>query len=240
MPELNFAYHHLGDPVRGDRFTVRPGLFEWQLDAMLEGGHPVQPTFDDGFHSALQIAAPALERRGLTGIFFVITTALGQTGYLSVDGIRELRARGHVVGSHTHRHPRAPYLKDLPDEQVSEEWKRSKSILEAELGEEITTASLPYGLYTERVARLAAAAGYRSLFTSTPTVEPRQLGELTIHGRFGVIADTAPETVAAICRFEAWAIRREQAAWHARRTARRALGPAYVRLRRALLAYRHA
>lgn len=240
MPELNFAYHDLGGRARGDRFTVDVSLFERQLDAMANARAPVTPTFDDGFESSLEIAAPALEQRGLSGAFFVITSGIGARRCLTADGIRELRARGHVIGSHTHNHPRDPYLKDLPDAQVLDEWRRSKAVLEDLLGEPVEAASLPYGFYTRRVAELAAQAGYRDLFISAPTVEPRQLGALTVHGRFGVITDTAPTRIAALCRLDRRALLREQAAWHARRTVKHALGPAYFRLRRGLLAHRHA
>lgn len=240
MAELNFAYHDLGNRARGDRFTVPAELFERQLDAMLDARAPVTPTFDDGFASSLEIAAPALEQRGLAGVFFVITSDIGSKRCLSADGIRELRSRGHVVGSHTHNHPREPYLKDLPDARVLDEWRRSKAVLEDVLGEEVAAASLPYGFYTQRVGELAAEAGYRSLYTSAPVLDARQLGTLVVHGRFGVITDTAPHRIAALCSLDPWAIRREQAVWHAQRTVKRALGPAYLRLRRALLAYRHA
>lgn len=240
MPELNFAYHDLGARARGDRFTVETALFERQLDALHAARAPVLVTFDDGFRSALDVAAPALERRGLLGAFFVITSDIGARRCLSAAGVRELRERGHTIGSHTHNHPRDPYLKDLSDERITDEWCRSRSILEDLLGEEVVTASLPYGFYTRRVGDLAALAGYRSLYISVPAVEPRRNGELTVHGRFGVIADTRPERIAGLCALNRWAIRREQAGWHARRTAKQTLGPFYLRLRDALLARRHA
>jgi len=240
VPELNFAYHDLGGRSRGDRFTVPSDLFERQLDAMLDARAAVTPTFDDGFESSLAIAAPALEQRSLAGAFFVITSGIGARRCLTADGIRELRARGHVIGSHTHNHPRDPYLKDLPDAQVLDEWRRSKSVLEDILGEQVGAASLPYGFYTERVGKLAAEAGYLDLYVSAPLLDPRRLGELTVHGRFGVITDTPPERIAALCRLDRRAILRERTAWYARRTVKHALGPAYFKLRRGLLAYRHA
>jgi peptidoglycan/xylan/chitin deacetylase (PgdA/CDA1 family) len=240
MTDVSFAYHDVGRRTAGDRFTVDVALFGRHADAMRDAPTRVTPTFDDGFKSAIEIVAPALEERSLTGVFFVITNQIGKPDYLTLDDIRELVARGHEVGSHTHSHRRAPYLKDLSDDQVREEWRRSKAILEDTLGTEVTAASVPYGFYTPRVGDLAALEGYRTLYISRPCTEPERRGELTVRGRFGVIADTPPDRIAALCRLDRRAIRREQAVWHARRTAQRALGPAYVRLRRALLGFRHA
>ena len=241
MPAVAFAYHDVGPRRRGDRYTVEPELFERQLDAMREASAPVTLTFDDGGVSALDVVAPILAARGLHGSFFVITNAIGRAGTISAAGIRELRAAGHTVGSHSHTHPYDPFIRDLPDDRLDDEWRRSKVILEDILGEEVDSLSVPYGYYSARVGRSALAAGYRVLYVSDPWTEPRPLaGDSTLRGRFSVIADTPPERIAAICRLDRATLLREAASWRARKLAQRTLGRVYLSLRRSLLARRHA
>ncbi len=70
----------------------------WAAEA--EGG-AVSLTYDDGLPSHLDVAAPALERRGLRGTFYVtwdnIVDRLGDW--------EKLPARGHELGAHTMYHP---------------------------------------------------------------------------------------------------------------------------------------
>ena len=59
-------------------------------------------TFDDGGASA-PIAADLLESRNWRGLFFVTTNLIGTRGFLTPSQIRDLDARGHVIGSHSCR-----------------------------------------------------------------------------------------------------------------------------------------
>jgi peptidoglycan/xylan/chitin deacetylase (PgdA/CDA1 family) len=226
-----------------DRYKLEPAAFAAQLDAvaaaggagLLHDGRPVTLTFDDGGSSALGTIAPLLEERGWRGHFFVTTGRIGTPGFLDEDGVRELAARGHDVGSHSHTHP---VLTRLSDELVAEEWTRSRQILEELLGREVGTASVPTGYYAERVARAAAAAGYATLFTSEPWLEPRRLGALELVGRFAVTAATPSARVAALAAGSRAALLRQSAGWQARKAAKLALGPLYGRIRHAALGRR--
>src|SRR5437016_300230 len=68
-------------------------------------GAPVFLTFDDGGISALHPTADLLERHGWRGHFFITTDRIGTPGFLSAAQVRELHARGHVIGSHSASHP---------------------------------------------------------------------------------------------------------------------------------------
>jgi peptidoglycan/xylan/chitin deacetylase (PgdA/CDA1 family) len=56
-------------------------------------------TFDDGGVSFLDLIAPALERHGWRGLFFIATNWIGSPGFLKASQIAELRQRGHHIGT---------------------------------------------------------------------------------------------------------------------------------------------
>ncbi len=175
VPILN--YHSVG--AVADDYTVPAAAFEQQLDWLARKGFrtvslhdlmesrrtrtPVPEsavilTFDDGKSDALQVVLPALRKRGMHATFFIITGLVGQPGYLSWDGVRELAAAGMEIGSHTATHPR---LADLPDPRVDDELRGSRLRLEEELRRPVEALAYPYNSVRRRIARAAGAAGYR-------------------------------------------------------------------------------
>lgn len=253
MPTVVLGYHDVARaPERDatgftgpgpDRYKLAPEVFAAQLEAIADeggaalagGDAPVVLTFDDGGRSALDRIAPALEAHGWRGHFFITTGRIGTPGFLDEAGVRELAERGHDVGSHSHTHP---YLTRLGDDAVAEEWRRSKDVLESLLGREVATASIPTGYYEERVGRAAAAAGYRALFTSEPWTQARDLDGMALYGRFAVTVATPLQRVRGLASHSRLAIGSEALAWEGRKLAKKALGPAYGRLRHVLLARR--
>lgn len=225
------------------RYKLDRARFAAHLDAVARHGRPaLLPaagegatllTFDDGGASALTSIAPLLESHGFRGHFFVITGSLGGPAFLDDEGVRELAARGHLVGSHTETHPD---LRGLDDAALRREWADSRERLEEVLGGPVSVGSVPYGLLDDRVVRAAADAGYRVLFTSDPRTAPVERNGVVLRGRFGVVAGTSARHVAALCRGSRVAIARERIRWGGHRAATRTLGPAYAELRRRLLA----
>jgi len=153
-------------------------------------------TFDDGGVGAYLYASDLLERFNWRGHFFVTTNHIGQRSFLSGKQIRELRDRGHVIGSHSCSHPSR--MDRLKYEEIVAEWRRSLSVLSDVIGEGVRTASVPAGFYTTRIARAAGEAGIKVLFTSAPGCEKKTVGECLILGRYTVRRKTAPSTVAAL------------------------------------------
>lgn len=196
---------------------------------------PFMLTFDDGGASAERIASE-LADRGWRGHFFITTGLLGRPGFLDRRGVRQIRAQGHVVGSHSHSHP--ALLSSLGDASLDREWSDSVRELADLLGEEVVTASVPGGYMSARVARSARDAGIRRLFTSTPTARVRTAGDLQVVGRFAMYADTTPEAAVALAGADAWAQRRQQWQWELRRPVKRVLGQWYPGMRRWWLARR--
>jgi peptidoglycan/xylan/chitin deacetylase (PgdA/CDA1 family) len=139
-------------------------------------------SFDDGGSSALAPTADLLEARGWRGHFFISTGFTGTRGFLSGAEVRDLDARGHVVGSHTVTHPAR--MADLDEASLRREWRDSRRALEDLLGRDVTVASVPGGLYAPHVARAAAAEGIRVLFNSEPTSRVREADGCVLVGRY--------------------------------------------------------
>ena len=143
------------------------------------GSRPVVAiTFDDGYDDNHEHALPALVRRGLTATFFVtvglverdpaVTERFERLRYpsstvspMSWSQVKELRAAGMDVGSHTWSHPN---LARLTDPAAAEELARSRAVTEDRLGEAVTQLAYPFGKFgrhfTTTTMRLAAEAGY--------------------------------------------------------------------------------
>jgi peptidoglycan/xylan/chitin deacetylase (PgdA/CDA1 family) len=165
-------YHQFGEPA--GRYRIPMWRFEQQLDWLVANGYetvslkevfdfldgkgnlppkPVVITIDDG-HPSQWMAAEALDRRGMIGVFF-ITTRMGR---LSDDQIRSLSQRGHDIQAHSATHAD---LRWVSDAQLRFETEQSKRDLEAILGKPVLYFAYPYGSYDGRVVRAAQAAGYQ-------------------------------------------------------------------------------
>jgi len=98
-----------------NRYKLRLADFDAQLEGVAQvrsdapivvnpsGGSkeqdpPYVVTVDDGGVSYHTIIAGRLEQRGWRGHCFVSTDFIGQRGFLTADQIRDLDARGHVIG----------------------------------------------------------------------------------------------------------------------------------------------
>jgi peptidoglycan/xylan/chitin deacetylase (PgdA/CDA1 family) len=139
-------------------------------------------TFDDGYRSVLDLAAPVLERLGIAGTVFVVTDFIGKSepmswrgvdhwmgtphehelASLDWDGIARLVAARWEIGSHTRSHPR---LTQLSQAELHDELHSSRECIEDRLGRPCTSLAYPYGDHDDRVVRAAADAGYRIAFT---------------------------------------------------------------------------
>lgn len=228
-----------------DRYKQTPENFESHLDAIeqrcfrsaqavcidaaLSANTEATPwvaTFDDGGVSAVDAAA-RLKQRGSIGHFFVTTSRIGTTGFLTEEQIRSLHEAGHVVGSHSHTHP-AP-ISALSDDELLSEWQQSASILSEILGEAVTVASVPGGFYSKRVALAAEAAGIRALFTSEPRSKVETVGDCTILGRFTILRRTPPKVAAAFASGSPLTCLQQRVTWDAKKAVKWLLGARYIR-----------
>ncbi len=151
--------------------TVGAVIFSQIQPAFVQAADPrvakVSFTFDDGLASAITQAAPTLQKYGLTGINYVVTSCVGMTktpntchadtnkSYMTWDQLKTLQnTYGWEIGSHTATHP---YLASsdagdgqpnkLTTTQVAQELSKSKSDLAAH-GFNATDFASPYGDYS--------------------------------------------------------------------------------------------
>jgi peptidoglycan/xylan/chitin deacetylase (PgdA/CDA1 family) len=190
-------------------------------------------TFDDGGKSALTAIAPSLERRGWRGHFFIPTDYIGTSGFLSVSDLRELRDRGHCIGTHSCSHPLR--MTELSEAQLSREWRVSVDTLSDILGERVTVGSIPGGALSSRVSRSAEEAGLRFLFTSEPLPRLWNRGHCSLIGRYTMRDATQPEIAHAVTMGSRSPWMRQWMRWNALKIAKAAGGPAYLTVRRWIL-----
>jgi peptidoglycan/xylan/chitin deacetylase (PgdA/CDA1 family) len=105
-------------------------------------------TFDDGYQDFYRNAFPVLAECQFTASVFLITDYMGEAARpfkgkacLTWSEARELHGQGIHFGSHTVSHP---VLKDIAIEQVDEELRISKSVIEDELGAAVDSFSYPF------------------------------------------------------------------------------------------------
>jgi peptidoglycan/xylan/chitin deacetylase (PgdA/CDA1 family) len=152
-------------------------------------------TFDDGFRDFYTEAFPALQEHGFTATVFLPTAFIG--GSRSVQGSRfdgsgfkvpchfpfrnphcefltwnevnELRKEGIHFGSHTVNHPK---LVELDWPEITSELSNSKSEIEQQLGEPVTSFCYPFAFpqtdrsFAQTFRELLSESGYSSCATT--------------------------------------------------------------------------
>jgi peptidoglycan/xylan/chitin deacetylase (PgdA/CDA1 family) len=191
-------------------------------------------TFDDGGASALR-TADRLDALGWRGHFLVPTDYVGSAHFSSKSELRQIAARGHLVGSHSASHPLR--MSALPPAQLRIEWRTSLAVLSEILGAPVTIASVPGGHYARAVGETAAEAGVEALFTSEPTVRVQRIGGCAILGRYSLARWMSPETAAALVTGTGIARVRQALTWNAKKAVKAATGPLYLPLRRGLIRF---
>jgi peptidoglycan/xylan/chitin deacetylase (PgdA/CDA1 family) len=176
-------------PSRSPQLEITPELFGRQMALLKRSGYtpislgralsaadrdaglrrPIVITFDDGTLDFWHYARPALQRCGFTATLFVVTGHVGGSStwdreldepdrpLMDWDQLRVLQRDGFEIGSHTHSH--RP-LTELTDEAARLELKRSRRVIEDEVGTTPGYLAYPRGRYTDRHRVLAREAGY--------------------------------------------------------------------------------
>lgn len=219
------------EAVRSDVPMLSPGILR-----RMKSEHGLAPfliTVDDGGVAYARHIADRLERRDWRGHCFVTTNFIGHRGFLTADQIRDLDARGHVIGSHSASHP--PRFRVLPFDQMVAEWSRSRRTLEDIVGHAVEVASVPGGYFSPKVAQAASEAGIRVLFTSEPVTRVDRRGDCIIVGRFTIRRGDPPDTARRFVSAAPWTRTRAWAGWNAKGLVKPLLGPSYVRVANWLL-----
>jgi len=221
-------------------YKISPEQFDAHLGAIAESqrasgrSSDVVFTFDDGGSSAMR-AADALDRRGLTGHFFVTANYIGARGFVTRADLLELRRRGHRIGSHSCSHPLR--MAHCEWSQLVDEWTRSRSLLSDILCEDVRIGSVPGGDFSPQVARAAAGAGYVRLFTSEPTRQEQHAFGMTVTGRFAIQRWTSAATAAGLAAGQWRPCAQQAIVWKAKKLTKRLGGTRYLKLRRLLIGH---
>lgn len=185
------CYHKFGTNDNSS-MSISPGLFRQQMHYLKENGYRViSPedllpfleyrrqipkkavliTIDDGFQSAYDVAWPILREFGFPATLFVYTDYVGiSEKAITWDGLRELKANGFTIGSHSVAH--SDLTKQQEDEtgeafrkRLEKEIFMSKQILDRKLNQDTLIFSFPYGRYNPELVKMSEKAGYRLAVT---------------------------------------------------------------------------
>jgi peptidoglycan/xylan/chitin deacetylase (PgdA/CDA1 family) len=157
--------------------------------------HPVVLTFDDGFRNLSDHAIPVFEDLCFRATIFAVAGRCGRTNdwpsqiaeiphlpLLSWSDLRQIAAAGFEIGAHGITH--AP-LPALSQREAEREITGAKEILQAHLGEAVTSFAYPYGL-ADTSHRYAVAASYRGacgtdLGIARPSCDRHHLQRIDMH-----------------------------------------------------------
>lgn len=121
-------------------------------------------TFDDGWESVFEIAAPLLKDYQYPVTFYLNTGALGQPRRFTNEQVGILKKAGHEIAAHTVTHP---HLNTLSPQEVEKELSESKNILEKLTDAPVIDFASPFGDANEEVIALI-----KKYFQSNRTVLP--------------------------------------------------------------------
>jgi peptidoglycan/xylan/chitin deacetylase (PgdA/CDA1 family) len=124
-------------------------------------------TMDDGYRSTYEIAYPILKKYGFTATLFIYTDFVGVSRMaITWDQLKELKANGFSIGSHTISHSDLTARADGETDagwmaRIERELIGSKVILDKKLNQDTFVLAYPYGKYDKRSISTARKAGYK-------------------------------------------------------------------------------
>lgn len=128
----------------------------------------VSVTFDDGWANQYDNALPLLKKNGVPGTFYLISSYLNASPYMTVAQAKQVQAAGNEIGSHTVNHPN---LTTLSGSELTAQLADSKAALEANFGP-VYDLAYPYGAFNGTV-QTEAAKHYSSARSTNGGANPR-------------------------------------------------------------------
>ncbi|MBW2437592.1 MAG: polysaccharide deacetylase family protein [Desulfobacterales bacterium] len=124
-------------------------------------------TMDDGYRSVYDIAYPILQKYGFKATLFIYTSFVGVSKMaITWDQLKEMKANGFTIGSHTIYHSDLTQPKEDETEQshlarIKDELFGSKKIIDKKMGQNTYFLAYPFGYYDQRSIQIAKQAGYK-------------------------------------------------------------------------------
>jgi peptidoglycan/xylan/chitin deacetylase (PgdA/CDA1 family) len=181
------TYHRFAEDCNS-LLCLRSSTFENQMRYLKENGfHVISPdellaflenkqrlpkksvmiTMDDGYRSVYEVAYPILKKYGFTATLLIYTNFVGVSKMaITWDQLKEMKADGFSIGSHTIYHSDLTIPKDGETEadwmtRIHKELYGSKKIIDKKLRQETYLLAYPYGKYDQRSINIAKEAGYK-------------------------------------------------------------------------------
>jgi peptidoglycan/xylan/chitin deacetylase (PgdA/CDA1 family) len=162
------APHRRGGKVRWD---VGLSRFQRDLEALARAGYQLTSlanydptgsrqvvlTLDDGLSTDHQAVWPLLRELGGSATCFVITSKVGQPGYLTRTQLAELALAGWEIAAHSRTHR---LMTELTAVEQDDELRGSRQDIEDWLGRKVSVFAFPGGKYTDALLEAALLAGY--------------------------------------------------------------------------------
>jgi len=153
----------------------------------------VTTSWDDG-DPADQKLAELLRSKGIQGTFYIPVRYQGRL--LDHSELRTLVSAGFEIGAHGFSHK---LLWRLPPQELTQEVRLCKRILEAILGRQVEMFCYPRGRYDANVARALQEAGYKGartvrMLATRPTFSPFEMPttlQAFPHGQFTYLKNVA-------------------------------------------------
>lgn len=124
---------------------------------------PVVITFDDGYRDTYDVALPILKKYGFRSTMFIPAGDVGK--YLTWQQLREMKAAGMDIGSHSYTHRE---LDGLSREVQAAEITKAKELLDRELNQDTRWFCYPYGTFNQTTKELLKANGITIAVTIKP------------------------------------------------------------------------
>lgn len=172
--------HGSVDPDQDPHYSLDADVFERHLRDFTARGCPVSSardwlagdqsaaillSFDDGHVSNYSHAWPLLQQYGCSADFFVNSANVGSRGHASWAELRAMAEAGQSIQSHSHTHR---YLTALSPQELRDELRRSKAMIEDAVGQPVTLLAPPGGRMPYGLERVARECGYRHILSSRP------------------------------------------------------------------------
>ena len=124
-------------------------------------------TMDDAYRSIYDIAYPLLKKYGYSATLFVYTDFVEATSIaMTWDQLREMKADGFEIGSHSITHADLTLKKDDEtdnafQDRIRREVVESKKIIDKHLDQNTVFFAYPYGSFDQLTVQLSQQAGYK-------------------------------------------------------------------------------